>query len=94
LNGDDVFVQLPEHIGQKSYSQREDARFDRASVMWRGLMGTDGTFDAVWVNRGSGDEVRRLPQRAGVAWFAELPGPECSAAPPLTLAVPGGVQRK
>jgi hypothetical protein len=55
-------------------------------------MGTDGTFDAVLVDRATGKVVRRMPQRLGLAWFAELPPPGCSAQPPLTLALPGGVR--
>lgn len=94
MKGEHVFVQLPEHIGQTSYSQPDGARFDQPLVMWRGLMGTDGTFDAVVVDRATGREVRRLPQRAGVAWFAELPAPDCEAQAPLTLAVPNGARRR
>jgi hypothetical protein len=94
VNGEEVFVQVPEHIGQASYAEIDKARFDRSSVMWRGLLGTDGTFDAVTVDRATGQEVRRLAQRAGLAWFAEVPGPECDAQAPLTLAVPGGVRPK
>jgi hypothetical protein len=94
MNGDHVFVQLPEHIGQTSYSQPDRARFDRPSVMWRGLMGSDGTFDAVLVERATGKTVQRMPQRAGLAWFAELPPPECPDRSPLTLAAPGGVRRR
>ena len=57
-------------------------------------MGSDGTFDAVFVDRATGQEVRRLPQRAGIAWFAEVPRPECEGQAPLTLAVPDGVRRR
>jgi hypothetical protein len=100
IDGDEVFVQLPEHIGQAAYHEKDKARFDKPGVMWRGLMGSDGTFDAVFVDRATGQEVRRLPQRAGIAWFAELPAPECDAAQgpitqaPVTLAIPNGVQRR
>lgn len=92
MEGEHVFVQLPEHIAQASYHQAAAARFDRPGVMWRGLMGSDGTFDAAMVDRGSGAEVRRLPQRAGLAWFAEMPPPICEAQAPLRLAVPGGAR--
>lgn len=94
IDGSDVFVQLPEHVGQAAYHEKDKARFDKPGVMWRGLMGSDGTFDAVFVDRATGQEVRRLPQRAGIAWFAELPAAECDAAQQgaLSLAVPGGVQ--
>jgi len=76
MNGERVFVPLPEHIGQTSYTNPDQARFEQPAVMWRGLMGSDGTFDAVLVDRATSKEERRLPQRAGLAWFAELPGPE------------------
>lgn len=92
MQGEHVFVQLPEHIAQLSYARPEGARFESASVMWRGLMGTDGTFDAVYVDRATGREVRRLPQRVGLAWFAQVPPSGCAAAAPLDLAVPGGVR--
>ncbi len=91
MQGEHVFVQLPEHIAQASYAQPEQARFDTPSVMWRGLMGSDGSFDAVYVDRATGKEVRRFPQRAGIAWFAQVP-PDACAQPPLELAVPGGVR--
>jgi hypothetical protein len=92
MNGSELFAQLPEHIAQASYFEPEKALFDDPSVMWRGLLGTNGAFDAVFVDRATGNEVRRLPQRAGVAWFALSPEPAC-APPPLTLAVPSGVRR-
>jgi hypothetical protein len=92
-SGKEVFVQLPEHIAQASYSDAGRARFENASVMWRGLMGTDGSFDAVYVDRATGREVRRLPQRAAIAWFALAPDPACAAAP-LVLAEAGGVRAR
>jgi hypothetical protein len=92
VNGTDLFAQLPEHIGQSSYFEAEKARFDKTSVMWRGLLGTTGAFDAAFVDRATGAEVRRLPQRAAVAWFALAPSPLCDADPPLTLAAAGGVR--
>lgn len=92
MNGTDVFVQLPEHIGQASYFEAEKARFDRTSVMWRGLLGTTGAFDAAFVDRATGAEVRRLPQRAAIAWFALAPNPLCDADPPVTFASVGGVR--
>jgi hypothetical protein len=92
MEGEHVFVQLPEHIAQSSYFDPRAVRFDSPSVMWRGLMGSDGTFDAVYVDRATGKEVRRFPQRVGLAWFALLPPAGCAAAPPLELAVPGGVR--
>jgi len=88
----DLFAQLPEHVGQASYHEADKVLFDKPSVMWRGLLGTTGVFDAVFVDRATGREVRRLPQRAGVSWFADAPAEAC-APQPVTLAVPGGVRR-
>lgn len=92
MNGTELFVQLPEHIGQASYHEPEKALFDQPSVMWRGLMGTTGRFDAVFVDRATGKEVRRIPQRAAIAWFALAPEPACDQGAPVALAVPGGVR--
>ena len=91
-SGVELIAQLPEHIAQASYSEPTSPKFDDAAVMWRGMMGTDGSFDAVWVNRATGQEVRRVPQRAAIAWFALAPDPACAPAP-LDLATPGGVRR-
>ncbi|MEM1188233.1 MAG: hypothetical protein AAGI72_06890 [Pseudomonadota bacterium] len=89
VNESDVAAQLPEHIAQRQYLDIDQALFDDPAVMWRGLMTTQGTFDAVWVNRATGVTVRRYPQRATLSWFAP-------AAPRLdtpSLAVPAGVRR-
>jgi hypothetical protein len=93
MSGKEVVVQLPEHIAQRSYADPSGAAFESPAVMWRGLMSTDGAFDAVWVNRVTGEEVRRVPQRVGLAWFAFLPPGNCSVQPPIELATPGGVRR-
>jgi len=92
VNEAEVVVQLPEHIAQRSYMDAVNPGFSDPAVMWRGLMSTDGTFDAVWVNRATGMEVRRYPQRVGLAWFA-LRSDHPEAQSPLELAVPGGVRR-
>ncbi len=92
VGGEKVVVQLPEHIAQESYPRPEGDRFKTASVMWRGLMTTEGRFDAVWVDRASGEEVLRKPQRVGLSWFAFAPDPACDPRPILEIAVPGGVR--
>ncbi len=92
VGGDHVVAQLPEHIGQVTYVRLDDARFGaEPQVMWRGLLRTDGLFDAVWVDRAEGQVVRRLPQRAAVSWLTHSAPPECSLSPALELAVPNGV---
>ena len=58
--------------------------------MWRGMMGTDGSFDATMVDRASGKEVQHMPQRARIAWFAYAPDALC-AGKPVKLAERAGV---
>ena len=89
IDNDDVVAQLPEHIAQRGYAKTEDAFFDDPKVMWRGLMTTDGSFDAVWVDRATGETVRRSPQRAQISWFAHYM-PDVSAP---SLAQRSGVAR-
>jgi len=69
VNEKDVSAQLPEHIAQRAYHEVENSFFDDPSVMWRGLMTTQGTFDTAWVNRGTGETIRKYPQRAAISWY-------------------------
>jgi hypothetical protein len=92
VGGEHVVAQLPEHVAQTTYLRLDGAAFgDQPGVMWRGLLRTDGMFDAVWVDRSTGQVVRRLPQRAAVSWLTLSPPAACDTRPPLQLAVPGGV---
>jgi hypothetical protein len=90
VGGAELFAQLPEHVAQSTYHDVEGARFEKGAVLWRGLLGTTGAFDAVKVDRATGVEVWRQAQKARVAWYALAPDPAC-APPSTTLAVPGGV---
>lgn len=89
VNGEQVTAQLPEHVAQRGYASPDGAYFKDPAVMWRGLISTQGSFDAVWTNRATGEEVRRSPQRAVFSWFA----PAAAALATPTLALPGGVTR-
>lgn len=93
VNEANVVVHLPEHIAQRAYGDLPGAAFDNPAVMWRGLMTTEGVFDAVWVNRATGAEVRRHSQRVGLSWFALQARLPAAREPVLELAVPGGVRR-
>lgn len=88
-NESDVVAQLPEHIAQRSYWDADNAFFENGSVMWRGQVSTTGTFDAIWVDRGSGETVRRMPQRAVFTWYVQQ---ELGQDVP-TLAIENGVTR-
>lgn len=88
IDGTQVVVQLPEHIAQRSYVDEATARFDSASVMWRGLLSTSGAFDAVLVDRATGVVVRRIPQRARMVWFVG----RATGSGGAPLSTPNGVR--
>lgn len=87
--GDDkhVVAQLSEHIAPRSYWGENSAFFDDPAVLWRGIMSTNGTFDAVWANRSTGEVVRRSPQRAVMTWYVRRKAPVTTPS----LAIPRGV---
>ena len=89
----EVTAQTPEHVEHVSYADPSQNGFKRPSVLWRGMLSTSGAFDAVWVDRATGKEVHRLPQKARIAWFTYGFPKECSQPHPMDLAVPGGVIR-
>ena len=86
VHGEEVVAQLPEHIALQAYADVDRGLFEDPAVMWRGMMTTTGSFDAVWVNRATGEVVRRFPQRAAISWYG-VPAPTGTPA----LSVPGGV---
>ncbi len=87
-NNQHAFAQLPEHIAQESYWAAEKSRFGPSSVMWRGLIGTDGHFDAVWTDRATGETIRHAPQTVSAAWYSLSPATGCSEPEPAPLAAP------
>ncbi len=89
----EVSAQVPEHIGQQAYLGAGSDTYEDPAVMWRGLLSTNGRFDAAWVHRGTGETLRRLPQRAAVSWYAFGPAPSCEYNDPVDLAIPDGVRR-
>lgn len=88
VNESEVSAQLPEHIAQQHYADIDRAFFGDPAVMWRGLMTSKGTFDAVWVNRATGEMLRRHPQRAALSWYAPV-SPDLSTP---SLAIEGAVK--
>ena len=82
VNDTEVVVQLPEHIAQRAYADMSGASFEDPAVMWRGLMTTEGTFDAVWVNRATGQQVRRQPQRVGLHGSPSSPSSQAPVSQP------------
>lgn len=59
VGGEEVFVQIPEHIAQTSYWNKEFQDFNSPAIIWRGLFSTTGRFMAVWYNRGNGQTIDR-----------------------------------
>ena len=92
IDGSEVVANLPEHLAQQSYHDAKQARFIDQSWLWRGLLSTDGSFDAVWIERGTGKQMLRVPQRAAVTWWAFTAPSGCKASDP-ELSIAGGVIR-
>lgn len=88
-NDEHVVAQLSEHIAPRSYWGANSAFFDDPAVLWRGLMSTSGSFDAVWANRTTGEVIRRSPQRAVMTWYVRRKAPLATPS----LAIPRGVIR-
>lgn len=72
-NGMQVFAQTAEHIAQTSYWDNEFQDFNSPQILWRGILSTTGRFTAIWYNRSSGETIRRMPQKAVITWFADVP---------------------
>jgi hypothetical protein len=89
--GTEVVAQIPEHLAQADYAREPTSTFGAGAVIWRALFTTTGRFDAIWVDRATGQEVSRRPQKASVAWLAFAPEPRCDGRVALDLAVEGGV---
>ncbi len=88
----DVVVQFPEVLIQTDYLDATKAALRDPPLVWRGLMSTDGRFDAVMVDQETGKVVRRLAQRASMTWYALAPAAGCDDRPTPMLARPGGVR--
>lgn len=69
----EVFVQVAEHVAHADYWARERQGFADPRIVWAGILGTTGSFEAVWYNRATGEPVRTLPQRVAISWFVNYP---------------------
>jgi hypothetical protein len=82
VDASEVFVQVAEHLAYADYWARESQEIADPRVTWAAILGTTGTFNALWYNRATGELIRHLPQRATITWFVEG-GPATTASPPL-----------
>lgn len=70
---------LPNHtvLGEPIADHPRYERFGGTQkvVMWRALLKTDGSFDAIWFYPHSGELIERVPQNHPMKWFSDcLPG--------------------
>jgi hypothetical protein len=89
VDGAEVFVQVAEHVAFADYWARDSQAPGDPRETWTAVLGTTGTFNALWYNRATGAEVRRLPQRVTMTWFVQgsgtpvRPGAARPSVPPL-----------
>jgi hypothetical protein len=92
MNDRDVVVQFEQALIQTDYLDPEAAALRVPPLVWRGLMSTDGRFDAVMTDAETGQVRRRLSQRATMTWYALGPEPACDSRPTPALAVPDAIR--
>lgn len=92
MNDRDVVVQFEQALIQTDYLDPKLAALREPPLVWRGLMSTDGRFDAVMTDAATGQVRRRLRQRAVMTWYALGPAPECDSRPTPVLAVPNAIR--
>lgn len=83
----EVFVQVAEHLAHADYWDPASQAIGDPRLTWSAILGTTGAFNALWYNRASGEQVRRLPQRVTITWYLEGEA-SGQAAPPLYAPVP------
>lgn len=81
-----LFAQVPENIAQ-SFNLPSDVRSADRPAIWQGQIGTDGSFDAAWIDRATGETINHHRQRAKVAWFYFGPSGDCDTNEPINLEV-------
>lgn len=68
----DVLINLPV-VGEPEEDHPARAPFGGTAraVFWRANLSTDGTFDAIWYDRGTGELINRVPQRHRMRWYVQ-----------------------
>ena len=88
---DGIIIQYPMNFIQTSYLDPSRASLRLPPMAWRGMMSTDGRFDAFMYDLESGKVVRTLSQRANMTWYAFCPDPAFDKRPIPDLAQPNGI---
>jgi hypothetical protein len=92
MNGRDLVVQFQPALIQTDYLDPTRAVLRRPPLEWRGLMSTDGRFDAVMLDLEGDTVFRRLSQRAAMSWYGLAPDPTCDDRAIPELAPPGAIR--
>lgn len=71
VDGAELFVQVAEHVAFADYWARDGQAPGDPRITWAGVLGTTGTFNALWYDRARGAEMRRFPQRVTMTWFVQ-----------------------
>ena len=91
MAGREVIAQIEPGLIQSNYIDPDKAGLKTPLVDWLAMIGTNGRFDAVTIDRKSGEQLRRLVQRTTVHWYALAPEPSCDRRPIPDIAPPGRV---
>lgn len=75
VNDTGLIIQFPLSFIQTNYIDPSISTFRLPPMGWRGLMTTDGRFDAFMYDLETGKVVRKLSQRANMSWYAFAPDP-------------------
>jgi hypothetical protein len=89
MAGREVIAQIEPGLIQSSYIDPDKAGLKTPLVDWLAMIGTNGRFDAVTIDRKSGEQLRRLVQRTTVYWYALAPDPRCDVRPEPKVAPRG-----
>ncbi|MEO1053094.1 MAG: hypothetical protein AAFX87_20840 [Bacteroidota bacterium] len=79
IKEDVVSAVLDEHIALDSYIREDKQQFNDPKVTWSCVLTTEGTFNAVWYNRLTGEKVRDYPQKHTMTWYVEYPKKPCKS---------------
>lgn len=89
MAGREVIAQIEPGLIQSNYIDPAKAGLKTPLIDWLAMIGTNGRFDAVTIDRKTGEQLRRLVQRTTVHWYALGPEPRCDARPLPDVAPPG-----
>ena len=72
LNENEVIAHLdPQVLSMIDWNESNATYSDSTRLVeeWRVVISTKGTFDAIWYNRETHEQIRRMPQNHTMTWF-------------------------